>query len=256
MSSLSRAGFLIPASTDFADETLYFDNNITLLEAELPSIISASLPGSGSYVGQVRTIALPDNGPIQPAYPFATYVWSGSAWVYIGSFGNKQSQLQQLGTSGVFPNAPQASGTELFSPVAITGTIQVSPNQIIKFDIESIITSTSNSPGGSGNLTGNINIFIDPNSATPPSTTTPGAVRLKVPVNLSDSDFTAQTYTRFVPISGETFYDPNASTSATLGYSIYFSAIQNANSNGAFLSGVASYNLNSIVGIIESIGLQ
>lgn len=254
MSSTTRVGFVVPAPTDFADEIIYFDNNITLLEAELPSQVVASLPVSGNYTGRVCTIALADSGPDQAAMPFATYVWSGTAWVFIGGFGYKDAFKQSF-TSTSVSKVPQTAGPEVFSGSVLlsSNTIQVNPNQILRFTFQETLLTLSE---GTGQFIGYANIFINPSSATPPTPTTPGAVRIKIPINLEDCDANAISHVRQTYVFGEALYDPNVSASATYGISMYFSATTNINTNGMFPNGVIDSQGNSVMLMVEAMGTQ
>ena len=247
MSSSTRVGFLIPAATDQADEGLYYNNNITTYEAELPSNLSSSLPSSGSYTGQIRTIALASPGSWAPKNRFETYVWNGTAWVNLGAFGfkNDMNTRTPLGDGGYI----SSSGSEVFQPAPCDDltAFQVGPNQLVRFSCN--VTTDAQMPGaptfGSNFFVGKFNIFINPNSGTQPNPGTAGAVRLSFPIVCTDdgdtafgslpSNDTSQNYHY-----GELFYLPNVSSVTTMGAAAYLSTTNTglgSNPNGTRIRG-------------------
>lgn len=226
MSSTTRVGFVIPGVNDFADEGTHYDNNVTTYEAELPSNLSASLPGSGSYTGQIRTVALSAPNFYSAPRPYQTYMWNGSFWQQIGAFGFKDD------LNAYDPLQPgdyvASTGTETFQANPIPGfsTIQVGANQAVRFSCN-ITTNSIQSNSGSSIFTGKFNIFVNPSSATQPTPTTPGATRLSF--NLVHSDDGDSVFMSPAPDSvqyhyGELLWAPNLSSPTTIGVAAYLSA--------------------------------
>lgn len=263
MSSSTRAGFLIPAVTDFADEGLYYNNNITTYEAELPSVLSSSLPGSGNYTGQIRTVNLASPGSFAAANPEQTYAWNGTAWVSMGAFGfkkNLNSNVSLHDGGGV-----ASSGTETFQASAIPGftSIQVGPNNLLRFSCN---IQTRSAEVGGGNQSSNIfngkfNIFINPASGVQPTPTTPGAIRLSFNIVCRD-DWDATTFPTFAGDSviyhyGELIYLPSVSSQTTMGVSAYLSSTLTGNDGaGTHLYGeqfTAANIYNSSI-VVETMG--
>lgn len=240
MSSSTRVGFLVPGVNDFADEGIYYDNNVTTYEAELPSVISPSLPGSGNYSGQIRTVALASPGSYAPAIPEQTYMWNGTAWLPVGAFGFKNDLNTYSYLSDGSPVA--ANGTEVFQSVATPGFSAISalPNQVLRFSCNISTRSAMSGTPGSTIFNGKFNIFINPASGVQPNPTTPGAIRLSFPlVNSDDGDavFSAGTDASTHYHYGELLYLTTVAAQATLGISAYLSATLTDDGAGTHIFG-------------------
>lgn len=261
MSSSTRVGFLIPASTDFADEGLYYDNNVTTYEAELPSNLSLTLPGSGGYTGQIRTVALASPNSYAPANRFENYVWNGTAWIPMGAFGFKKNLNAN---ASLQPGAYVASsGTETFESTPVPGfsAIQVGPNQAVRFSCN-VSTNSAQSGGGTGSnstiFNGKFNVFINPNSGSQPTPTTSGAIRLSFPLLLSDDTDAAFSGP---PSSlqynyGELIWLPNVGARTTLGVAAYLSSTLTQDGSGTRVYGGAftAANISSSSILVETMG--
>lgn len=266
MSSTTRVGFLVPAIGDFADETIYYDNNVTVYETELPSKIVSSLPGSGNYAGRIQTVNSPASG-LNPALPMQNYVYTGSGWANLGAFGFKKRINSQQGVSvSANQTVPITSGTEVFVSAPMDGinAIQLSPSTAYRFHCQTNDTwfggFTSGQPGPTMGFTGKMNIFINPNSSSQPTPTTPGVVRLSAPINISDKDVGNWQVTgegRYC----ELLYSPNTSVAQTAGLAAYISATKtdpNALAifgNNGSISGYSGFTIYPMNIKIESLGL-
>ena len=264
-STTARCGFLIPAVGDLADETLYYDNNITILEAELPSLIVGSLPGSGNYNGRVRSLSVAAVGNYAPPFPEQTYCYNAGAWIPVGAFGTKVRLKEAYnpvsnGSSLATVNGPG----EVFETNPMTGfsSVSVTPNTVLHFSCQFVMTSNFNNSGsGDQVFTGSFNIFLNPNSGTQPTPTTPGAIRLSFPVVVSSSNgsngstFSSSDYN---PFYGELLYVPGVSSAANWGASAYLSATysQNANGNNASVQDGGAFNTLTSGILVRNIGLM
>lgn len=222
MSSVTRVGFTIPAITDFADEIIYHDNNITVYENELPSLVQASLPVSGNYAGRTAVLNNPQtSNPPFPSMPFDEYLYNGSAWIPVSSAG-----LRRLLTNYVIgDSSPIASaGPEIWSAV-IPGfsQIDVQAGSIIKFSVMGHLAFSYNGgTGGTPRFNGKFNIFLNPNSSAQPGPLTPGAPRLSFPIVESDDSYLNSGHANPVdPFYGELLYA--ASVAGTIGVGAYLS---------------------------------
>jgi hypothetical protein len=230
VSSTTRAGFLIPAVTDLTDETLYYDNNVTVLERELPSQRYNALPTTGNYNGRIQTINNSTPVGINPALTRQNYVYTASGWANLGAFAYKKQLYSQPGVSTSTQQAiPVTSGAETFAPVPMDGIASVSlvPNMAYRFHCE--INQywgggfSSGQPGPSLGFKGKMNLFIDPTSGTQPTPTTGTAVRLSAPIVTSDKDvgnYQVNGVTHYC----ELFYSPNVANPITAGLAAYISA--------------------------------
>lgn len=269
MSSTTRVGFLIPAVTDMADETLYYNNNVTVLENELPSQIASSLPVTGNYPGRIQTVM---NNPVgmNPSIRRQNYVYTASGWANFGAFGYKKQVLSQSGVSvSTQQNPPTTSSTEVFASVAMDGisAITLQPYTAYRFHCQLnqpwFGGFSSGNPGPSLGFTGKMNIFIDPTSGTQPTPTTPTAVRLSSPI--VESDKNVGNY----QVTGEGhycefLYAPNVSATVTAGFAAYISATKTDPNwqpifyNMGPLSGVSGYGGQSVYSMnikVEALGL-
>lgn len=240
----TRVGFLIPAVTDNADETLYYANNITILENELPSIIS-TLPGSGSYTGQVKTSSVTTSDTYSMNYPEANNLWNGTAWQRIGAFGFKEDFIGQSNPGS--GNRISSSGIEVFDTAPLPGfnTVTLNPNSLTRFSCGVQITTSNSGGGNSGIFTGKFNIFINPGSQVQPTPTTPGAIRLSFPILASD-DRLATFVNYFNYNFGELILPRQASvvTPGTIwGASAYLSTTLTNDTNGTRAEGGLVANL-------------
>lgn len=246
MSSTTRAGFLIPAVSDFADETIYFNDNVTKYEAELPIVMAGSLPSSGNYAGRIRAIdTAAVTSPPQPEYPFDGYFHNGTSWVRLGSAGTRRNCTRKLPGNG--SSLPATTGVEVFqpSPIPAFSVVTVAAGQVLKFCCSYNIKWYSPS-GQSLRLVGALNLFIDPNSSTQPTPITPGAIHLSDPIVYSDdyyagNNLVGQGDGRFESFYSEFFY--LATTTRTVGVSAYLSATT-VNNNG----------VNDFIGIYDPAG--
>jgi hypothetical protein len=261
MSSTTRVGFVIPGINDFADEGVYYDNNVTTYEAELPSTLSVSLPGTGSYTGQIRTVALASPNSYEPARPYQTYVWNGTAWIPVGAFGFKKDLNAYFDLGDGNPVA--SSGVETFQSAATPGfsAIQVGPNQTVRFNCN--VSTRSAEVSGTGNnsaiFNGKFNIFVNPTSGAQPTPTTPGAIRLSFPLVCSDDNDATQsslgaqsTHYHY----GELLYLPSVAGLTTMGVAAYLSSTLTKDDVGTHIYGevfTAANVYNSTI-VTETLG--
>lgn len=268
MSSTTRVGFLIPVVSDLADEIPYYDNNVTVYEAELPSIINPSLPVSGNYVGRVQTINNPASG-VNPALPQQNYVNTASGWTNFGAFGYKKQVASQPGVSvSSQQTLPITNGPEVFAPIPMDGisSVQLTPNTSYRFHCELNQNwgggFSSGQPGPSLGFTGKMNLFINPTNPAQPTPTTPGAVRLSTPIVTSDKNvgnYQVLGDSHYC----ELLYSPNVSSAVTAGLAAYISATKtdpnwqptfiNAAPYG-FVSGYSGSSIYSMNIKIEALG--
>lgn len=233
MSSTTRAGFLIPAVGDMADETLYYDNNITgVLENELPSQRYNVLPVTGNYNGRIQTINNSGASGINPGLSRQNYVYTASGWANFGAFAFKKQLYSQTGVSVSSQQAiPVTSGPEVFASVPMDGIASISlvPGTAYRFQCE--VNQywsggfSSGQPGPTLGFTGKMNLFIDPTSGTQPTPTTPTANRLSAPIVTSDKNVGNYQVTG-VSHYCEMFYAPDVGSPITAGLAAYMSATQ------------------------------
>jgi len=238
MSSTTRVGFTIPARTDFADETIYFDNNVTIYENELPIPMALTPPVSGNYAGRMRAYDVAAvTSPPQPEYPFYSMLYNGSGWVPSGSAGARRNCTRTVPGNGSSLSPTTSSEVFQSNPMPGFSSISVTAGQVLKFccsyNVKWFSTTTQ-----SLKLNGAFNIFINPNSSSQPIPTTPGAVRLSDPIVFSDDFFagnnsggTANGY--FETFYSEFFYLVTAT--GTIGVSAYLSATFDSMSGGDFI---------------------
>ena len=231
MSSTTRVGFLIPAVGDMADETLYYDNNITgVYEKELPSQRYNALPTTGNYNGRIQTINNGTPSGLNPGLSRQNFVMTASGWANLGTFAYKKQLYSQTGVSvSSQQSIPVTSSTEQFASVPMDGIAALSlvPGTAYRFQCE--VNQywgggfSSGQPGPSLGFKGKMNLFIDPNSSTQPTPTTPGVVRLSAPIVTSDKNVgnyqvTGQSH------YCELFYNPDVGSNTTVGFAAYMSA--------------------------------
>lgn len=230
MSSTTRAGFLIPAFGDKADEILYYDNNITVLEQELPSQVVNALPGSGNYNGRIQTVNNNATAGLNPILPRQNYVYTASGWANLGAFGYKKQLYSQTGVCvTTVQNVPITSSSEVFASAPMDGitSITLNPGMVYRFHCE--INQywgggfTSGQPGPSLGFTGKMNLFIDPTTGVQPNPLTGTAVRLSAPIVTSDKNVGNYQVTGVTHYC-ELFYNPNVANTVTAGLAAYMSA--------------------------------
>jgi hypothetical protein len=225
----SRLGFNVPAATDLADPSVYYNPNITILENELPSKLLSVL-GTASYDGKIQTVNESDGGTTAGNYAGRmTYGSIGGIWTPIGNF-NQQAVVDTfLGWLNPTWNetTPNASGSELFEAnpldlVTGSGSTHVTsltlPNDsIYKIELQTIIQ-----PSGA-NFQGNLNVFMDTTTSTQPTPATGTATKRSFPITTANGT-TNQSKRSFYH---SFWYTPTSTnTVATVGFSIYLSAIQ------------------------------
>lgn len=239
MSSTTRVGFVVPAVGDFADETIYFDDNITTYENELPVPMAISPPATGNYAGRCRAYDVAAvTSPPQPEYPFYSMLYNGSSWIPLGSAGTRRNCAKN--TAGNGSSLPNTSSSEVFqpSPLPNFSGINVTAGQVIKFCCNYDIGWYSTT-GQTMTITGAFNIFIDPNSATQPTPTTPGVIRLSDVVSFGDDYYAGNDLSggighgSFEGFYSELFY--LATTTRTIGVAAYLSATNVDASGGGYV---------------------
>jgi len=235
MSSTTRVGFVIPAVTDFADETIYFDNNVTKYEAELPIVVAGSLPSSGNYTGRIRALdTAAVTSPPQPEYPFDGYMHNGTSWIRCGSAGTRRNCTRKVPGNG--SSLPSTTSSEVFQPSPMPGfsVVTVNAGQVLKFCCNyNVKWYSTNSQSLS--LVGALNVFINPSSSSQPTPTTPGVVRLSDPIVYSDDYFAGNNFSGTADGYFESFYSEFfylTTSTGTLGVSAYLSATLDSISSG------------------------
>lgn len=241
MSSTTRIGFTIPAVTDFADETLYFDNNVTIYENELPSVFTATLPSSGNYAGQIRVQNVAQNtGNPAPQKPYFTRLYNGTAWIPAGSAGVRTIN-QTYSIPSVTGNYFSASGVEVFdsAPIPYYTALQTYLGGVLKFCCSLHLDLKFSSDSY---INGKFNIFINPASSAQPTPTTPGAVRLSFPLiegKQGQIAFGDQNGYAMAQYYGEMLYASTANT--TVGVAAYLSLTNTDGSTAVIRPEVAPY---------------
>lgn len=226
-SSTSRLGFNVPAATDLADPSVYYNPNITILENELPSKLLSVL-GTASYDGKIQTVDESNGGATAGNYAGRmTYGSIGGIWTPIGNFNQQAVAVDIFGWLNPTWNetTPNASGSELYeaNPLDLLfGASHVTslalPNDsIYKIELQTVIQ-----PSGA-TFQGNLNVFMDTTTSVQPTPATGTATKRSFPITTANGT-TNQSKRSFYH---SFWYTPtSANTVSTVGFSIYLSAIQ------------------------------